>query len=558
MSRFRPVWRLVAVDAVGLQSCRVLAVSLPAFFGPPAVAQDVPCPVERPVASLPGVVLSETSRAYEACLEDLRKEKSTAFAAAKAACRNPEWNLDQMRIREAWQFLAAPSPARGWAGSRRPGAGIVVGQVDTGYTLHPSIKCRLDLVSAMNVLEPKNSALDTFSKGFLGVATLGFFPNPLNRDPGHGTKTASLLVGDPSVVGNPAETGWATGAAPWVRFIPVRGSKGPALGLVGQVQAARAICYLAGGRPRPRDEDAGPFCTEPDPDARETIPIPPLPPRANGRRAVDVISISRAAPIVAGVDVRQALKDAIRFARERGVIIVAASGDHESLTAYPAEDCAAISVGGTVITGAPWLASKPLYGSPHASPPAQGASLDSCDRTTGLKIDVSAPSAGVWRATTKRRQGRYDPGRAPFEYGIGKGTSFGTPSVAGIAAMWLQYNPALRERYRVELIPYVFSYVLRRTARDPVDACLAMKPLWVEWPEKTEIEKRLFCEEQAAWWTRAKWRDAGEPAAGKPSLYGAGIADALGVLERELPDPTEVCADLQRRGADLPRLGVCR
>lgn len=193
--------------------------------------------------------------AYDKCMEVLKSDKERP--GREVACADPDWGWKQMRIQDAHDLLAAQG--------KLPGDGIWVGQVDTGYSMHPAIRDRLDLVKARNVLKPTHSARDTYSIGFLGWLTGGAWVNPIYRDPGHGTKTAGFVIGDPAAAKEPAKTGWARGASPNVTFIPVRGSKGPALGPIGQRQAAKGFCYLAGGRGvRPRR-------------ARSAVAIPPMP-----------------------------------------------------------------------------------------------------------------------------------------------------------------------------------------------------------------------------------------------------------------------------------------
>jgi hypothetical protein len=457
-----------------------------------------------------------TSSAYARC--KLALEKGDTAQSADVACADPDWSLRQMRIHEAQALIRRVR-------QQEPGEGIFVGQIDTGYTMHPSIKYRLALGDSMNVLKPQDTALDTFSKGFVGAITFGKLLNPANRDPGHGTKTASILVGDPRATSKPATTGWVSGVAPAVKLIPVRGSKGPALGPIGQVQAARAICYLAGGVVRSESEG---FCTDQGPAEEAGFAIPPL------GHPVDVITISRAAPVEGPLPNSDRLQNALAYARSKGVVIVAASGDYESVTAYPAEACAVVSVGATIVTGSPW---KP--GSPHARPDSQGR-LDACDQQRGLKIDVSAPGAGVWRAETARRPGQQHEDD-PYRYGVGKGTSFGTPAVAGIAAMWLQYHPEIRAKYAPELVPYVFSYVVRehgaRAASDICEDAVNAQGSWQYTPRMLEV----FCMEKNTRWD---------------TDYGAGIVDALGVLEAALPDVEVVCSDIRRRGGNS--LDACR
>jgi len=504
---------------------------------------------QHEIGSLPKLDRTTVQGAvYERCLDSLRSQTDSSAVHAEVACAHPDWGPVEMNIEAAWQLLRAPDPSKGWAGEE-PGAGVVIGQVDTGYTLHPAVKYRLALADAMNTLKPRDPAQDTMSKGLLGFLTFGLLHNPAFRDPGHGTKTASIAIGDPRQAPNPSVSGWVTGVAPAARLIPVRGTKGPGLLVVGPSQAAKAICYLAGGVVKPDEEESGDLChAEPDPKwSGKGLAIPRL------GTPVQVISIARGAPTSENLLKNKTFRRVLDFARDRGIIIVAASGDHETFTVYPAESCAAISVGTSVISGAPWTSRRPFIGSPHArrADPLEGdplgkgspRRLDACGQASGLKIDVSAPGAGVWRAVTNGREGQYRA-ESPYGYGVGKGTSFSAPAVAGIAAMWLQYRQAefAAKHYERTAIPYVFSYVLRRGggARRAQEVCEQAKKAW-------NLASEPRCDAvQRAWMAED----------GKTSIFGAGIVDALGVLTAALPDLPAICDDLAVRGGQTDRAAL--
>src|SRR6185436_3448051 len=84
---------------------------------------------------------------------------------------NFEWNLDSLRVPDAWTQFGAASP----------GGGIVVGHPDTGYTRHPEIlSARLRAADGHDFEDEDNDASDPLTGGFL-------------RNPGHGTGTSSVI-----------------------------------------------------------------------------------------------------------------------------------------------------------------------------------------------------------------------------------------------------------------------------------------------------------------------------------------------------------------------------
>jgi hypothetical protein len=92
----------------------------------------------------------------------------------------------------------------------RGGVGIRIGHPDSGYTLHPNLGAdALDLTLDRDVIDNDDDALDDLD------------PNPLwpLPNPGHGTSTASVIVGRGS------EAAGIVGLAPAAKLVPIRATE---------------------------------------------------------------------------------------------------------------------------------------------------------------------------------------------------------------------------------------------------------------------------------------------------------------------------------------------
>lgn len=112
-----------------------------------------------------------------------------------------DWTHRQVHWAEAMELM---SPAA------RGGAGISIGHPDSGYTLHPNLGAdALDLTRDRDVIENTDDAVDDLD------------PNPdwPLPNPGHGTSTASVIVGR----GSPAAG--IVGFAPGAKLVPIRATE---------------------------------------------------------------------------------------------------------------------------------------------------------------------------------------------------------------------------------------------------------------------------------------------------------------------------------------------
>jgi hypothetical protein len=195
------------------------------------------------------------------------------------------WALDKTGCREAWKLPPAGGAAKG--------AGILIGQPDTGFTDHPELGGgALDLIRDWDVLDGDDDAHDPLHRR----------PGNPFDSPGHGTSTASVIVS--------REPLRVTGAAPLATLVPVR--------------AIRSVVQV------------------PDGDVAKAVDRARL-------TCCDVISMS-----LGGVGSYEGLREAIRRAVEDGLIVCAAAGNRVGFVVAPARFPECIAVAATNIDDRPW------------------------------------------------------------------------------------------------------------------------------------------------------------------------------------------------------------
>jgi subtilisin family serine protease len=141
------------------------------------------------------------------------------------------------------------------------------------------------------------------------------------------------------------------------------------------------------------------------------------------RYAVDsgarIISMS-----LGGPEDTRVMREAVAYARDRGVLVVAASGNGQAegnLPNYPAAYPSVLAVSAT----------------------GRDETVTAFS-TTGDFIDIAAPGAGVWSTFWSRTEGD--------GYGAANGTSAACPHVAGAAALLLSVRPELTAEQLGELL----------------------------------------------------------------------------------------------------------
>lgn len=198
------------------------------------------------------------------------------------------WSLETLGVFGAWaQF-----------GTRTPGAGVVVGHPDTGYTTHPEIVGpRLRVADGYDFQDDRADPRDPLDGGVL-------------RHPSHGTSTSSLIISDPGLQPDSTGPAFVAGSAPGAALIPIRTTKSVVLWSMSRL--TRAIRYAV---------DHG----------------------------AHVISISLGGPVTS-----IALHNAVREAEDAGVIVLCAAGNQVGFVVFPAAFDEVIAVAASRIDDTPW------------------------------------------------------------------------------------------------------------------------------------------------------------------------------------------------------------
>lgn len=204
------------------------------------------------------------------------------------------------------------------------------------------------------------------------------------RTPGHGTGTASVIVSP--------QAGNVSGTAPYARLIPFRVSD--SVIVMDTLNLARAIELAAD-------------------------------------RGAHVISMS-----MGGVG-SDRLHDAVVYARDKGVIVLAAAGNCVRFVVFPAAYDEVVAVAACDAETNPWKGSS-----------------------RGHTVDITAPGDRVWHAQADKDDSKDNVTQ-------GSGTSYAVATVAGIAAMWLSKhgrNTVINACGGKEKIAPTFLQLLRSTA----------------------------------------------------------------------------------------------
>lgn len=244
------------------------------------------------------------------------------------ASSDMRWSLGPKgaNVIAAWATFDAKRP------SVLPGDGITVGHLDTGILDHPSVANNI-IGTGFNFITGTPTGADRTEPGFL-------------QFPGHGTRTASVILGQPF----PDASGFS-GVASGARLIPLRVANRVVLlePDLDPDKVAMAIRAAAIGDPN-------------------FVP-----------RRVDIISISL------GGTWNKKLEQSVLLARNEGVIVIVAAGNNVPLriVAFPAAYAGAIALAATNSQEKPWSGSS-----------------------RGSKVAFAAPGENVWTAKQRTANGQ--------------------------------------------------------------------------------------------------------------------------------------------------------
>lgn len=332
------------------------------------------------------------------------------------------WAWEQLEIAQAQEIIYA-------AKKELPGDGISIAHIDTGVIPFPALQRNPDsrfyaagllwgpkinsMMGVMNFVQPNLPAIDN---------------NPKAPNFGHGTETASLIVGSLPETNVP---GWGfKGVAPWARLLPIKVTD--SVVMVGNVST--------GGTADLRN-------------LAEGI-------RLATKMGVQVMTISLGAVF----DQKNFIKAAVNEALEQGIIVVAAAGQTLpiDIVPLPANLPGVISVTASTRLLGHWqeaFSGKNIsWAAPGENVCHFGIDRNSRNPTQLAKLQqvsqiLSRNGAEVTLQGTVRRS---------------SGTSYSTAFSAGAAALWLQHHNsnALVELYGKKNISKLFMAVAREMAME--------------------------------------------------------------------------------------------
>lgn len=204
-----------------------------------------------------------------------------------------EWSLQKANVIAAWSLF----------GARKPGAGVLVGHPDTGFTPHPELAdpARLLVSKGFDFDDDDPDPTDDLSGGLLD-------------NPGHGTGTGSVIVSGRGPAPGATSPEFVSGVAPFASLIPIRTTES-------------VVLFSMRGLRRAIDHAVA--------------------------QGAHVISISLGGPLPS-----PALRDAVRRANEAGTIVLAAAGNQVRVVVFPAAFEETIAVAASNVRDGEWSGSS--------------------------------------------------------------------------------------------------------------------------------------------------------------------------------------------------------
>lgn len=222
-----------------------------------------------------------------------------------AAPEDGEWHLKKVAAEQAWAY--SESQGRPFAG-----AGIIIGQPDTGIAEHVLLRDAIDRQYWKNFLEPGKPPIDPLDGPAAADDASEAAPDSdsSSRNRGHGTAVAGVAASR----GHGAAKR-IRGAASRALVAPLRCVDGVVIGPWNSATVAQAV-------------------------------------RHAGDAACAVVSMS-----LGGAYAPDALSAAIRYTAGKGRILVAAAGNQVGWVTYPGWDEHCFCVAGTTVEDRPWPSS---------------------------------------------------------------------------------------------------------------------------------------------------------------------------------------------------------
>lgn len=342
---------------------------------------------------------------------------STAFATGPGEYDFRKWEFASNTFDCSWPFLRIELDAAHalFKGGKKPGEGVLVGVVDTGYIPSESIM-DLTVPATRGVVTRNFAAGQTYvlQNHMEGGEPYDAYSSGDNH--GHGTMVLNIIGGLTNSLAV-KKTGWRS-LAPWVRMLPIRVNNG--------------VVIMGGSENADVERLADGIISA-----------------VNG--GAQVVNVSLAALH----DVNGRVRKAVEFAERRGVIVVSASAQFSpvSVLPFPGRIPTVISTTASTKYDTIWAQATKHPGLVIAAPGE----------------DMCAPRAGyvengfslVNEVGVELTWGHI------FSLG-GRGTTYSSAFVSGAAALWLSYHGAenIAARYGKENTARIFREVLLESGVD--------------------------------------------------------------------------------------------